>query len=167
MDDKRLLLRHFLAALAYRTQKALRGAPESFCSFRAAPKVRTPHELVQHMESVLGYARTFFIGGEYNQESLSDFEAEMLRFHRTIEELAKHLEIGTPLLGITPEQLLQGPFSDAMTHAGQLALLRRLAGSPVPPENFIYADVQPDNLGPNQPAPARPGNKRGEWPEGE
>src|SRR5262249_26602047 len=124
MDDKRELLRHFLAALAYRTQKALRNAPESFYSFRAAPKVRTPLELIRHMESVLGYARTFCIGGEYNQEPLSDFHAEVLRFHNTIEDLAYHLEIGTPLQGITLEQLLQGPFSDAMTHAGQLAMLR-------------------------------------------
>ena len=167
MDEKRLLLRHFLAALAYRTQKALRAAPESFPSFRAAPRVRTPLELIRHMESVLGYARTFFIGGEYAQEPLADFAAEVLRFHQTIEDLARHLEVGTPLAGITPERLLQGPLSDAMTHAGQLALLRRLAGSPVPPENFVYADVRPDNLGPAQPPPVRPGNKRGEWPEGE
>jgi hypothetical protein len=167
MDDKRELLRHFLAALAYRTQKALRGASGSFYSFRAALNVRTPLELVRHMESVLGYARTFFIGGEYTQEPLPDFRAEVLRFHKTIEDLAHHLESGTSLKGITPEQLLQGPFSDAMTHVGQLAMLRRLAGSPVPPENFIYANVQSDNLGPNQPPPAKPGNKRGEWPEGE
>ncbi|HEY6802129.1 MAG TPA: hypothetical protein VI306_01000 [Pyrinomonadaceae bacterium] len=77
MDQKRELLRHFLAALAYRTQKALRDAPESFYSFRAAPKTRTPLELLRHMESVLGYARTFFIGGEYNQEPLPDYRAEI------------------------------------------------------------------------------------------
>jgi hypothetical protein len=165
MDDKRLLLRHFLAALAYRTQKALRGAPDSFPSFRAAPKIRTPLELIRHMESVLGYARTFFIGGDYDQEPLADFQAEILRFHSTIEELAHHLESGTPMNGITEERLLQGPFTDAMTHAGQLAMLRRLAGSPVPPENFVYADVRPDNLGTGQPLPLRPGNKQGEWPD--
>jgi hypothetical protein len=167
MDDKRLLLRHFLASLAYRTQKALRGAPESFPSFRAAPKVRTPHELISHMESVLGYARTFFVGGEYDPEPLSDFKAVVLRFHAIIEDLALHLEAGTPFRDITPERLLQGPFSDAMTHAGQLAMLRRLAGSPVPPENFVYADVGPDNLGPDQPLPVKPGNRRGEWSEEE
>src|SRR5882757_7131584 len=101
MDDKRELLRHFLAALAYRTQKALRGAPESFHTFRAAPKVRTPLELLRHMESVLGYARTFFTGGEYNQEPLQDFQAEILRFHQTIEDLDHHLESGATLEGIT------------------------------------------------------------------
>jgi len=160
MDEKRALLCHFLAALAYRTQKALRGAPESFQSFRAAPTVRTPLELIRHMESVLGYARTFCIGGAYNQVPLSDFESEIVRFHKTIEDLAQHLETGTPLNGISLEQLLQGPFSDAMTHAGQLAMLRRLAGSPVPSENFVYADVRSSNLGPSQPAPVMPGRRR-------
>jgi|ERR1700730_776999 len=65
MDDRRILLKHFLAGLAYRTQKALRGAPADFSTFRAAPQVRTPHELIRHMDSVLGYARTFFVGGNY------------------------------------------------------------------------------------------------------
>src|SRR5260370_6237158 len=61
MGQKQTLLHHFLAALAYRTQKALRGAPAEFASFRAASKVRTPHELIRHMDDVLGYSRTFFI----------------------------------------------------------------------------------------------------------
>jgi hypothetical protein len=163
MDDKRMLLRHFLASLAYRTQKALRGAPESFSKFRAAPGVRTPHELISHMESVLGYARTFFVCGEYDPKPLPDFKAEVLRFHATIEELSQNLESDRPLRNLTLERLLQGPFSDAMTHAGQLAMLRRLAGSPVPPENFVYADVRPENLGPDQPLPVKPGNRKGEW----
>ena len=156
MDDKRALLRHFLAAIAYRTQKALRGAPASFASFRAAPKVRTPHELVSHMDSVLGYARTFFIGGQYREDLLPTFWEEVQRMHLTIEDVALHIKLGTPFEGITPERMLQGPFADAMTHVGQIALLRRLADSPVPSENFIYADVSIDNLGPDQPLPARP-----------
>jgi hypothetical protein len=167
MSDKRALLRHFLAAITYRTQKALRDAPDSFGSFRVAPKVRTPHELIHHMDSLMGYARTFFTGGEYRQEMLSEFSAEILRLHATLEDLARHLETDTPLQGITPERMLQGPLADAMTHAGQIALLRRLAASPVPPENFIYADVRAENLGPEQPPPVRPGNRRGAWDDGE
>jgi hypothetical protein len=168
MDDKRAMLRHFLAALAYRTQKALRGAPASFAEFRAAPRVRTPIELVRHMESVLGYARTLFDGGAYEQRPLPDFDSEVRRFHQTLADIAARLEAGAPLLAdFTPERLLQGPLSDAMTHAGQLAMLRRLAGSPVPPENFLYAEVSPDNLSPEQPAPVRPGDRRGDWIERE
>ncbi len=163
MDEKRALLRHFLAALAYRTQKALRGAPETFGAFEAGRQVRTPKELVRHMTSVLGYARTFFAGGAYRPEPLPDLGAEVARFHRMLGDLRRHLEADTPLRGATPEQLLQGPFADAMTHAGQLALLRRLAGSPVPPENFVVAEIDPANLGPDQPLPASPDQ---DWPEG-
>lgn len=162
MDDKRTLLHHFLAALAYRTQKALRGAPAEFASFRAAAGVRTPHELIQHMDSVMGYSRTFFIGGSYRPPVFSDFEAAVAHFHATLADVARHIEQGTGLRDVTPEILLQGPFSDAMTHAGQLALLRRLAGSPVPPENFIFAEIKATNLGPEQPLPARPDEV---WPE--
>ncbi len=162
MDDKRALLRHFLAALAYRTQKALRGAPADFGEFRAAPLVRSPRELVRHMDSVLGYSRTFLIGGQYRPPVLAEFGAAVAHFHEVLEDVARHLETGTALRGITEETLLQGPFADAMTHAGQLALLRRLAGSPVPPENFIFADIRPDNLGPDQPPPASPDEV---WPE--
>lgn len=161
--EKRHLLRHFLAALAYRTQKALRDAPSSFGTFRAGAQVRTPAELVCHMTSVLGYARTFFIGGAYRPAPLPSLHDETLRFHEMIESLAKFLEDRTPLLeGMTEEHLLQGPFSDAMTHAGQLAMLRRLAGAPVAPENFVVAKIDPEHLGPDQPEPVSPDEV---WPE--
>ena len=156
------MLRHFLAALAYRTQKALRGAPDSFGDFQPGNQGRTPSELVRHMTSVLGYARTHFIGGMYWPDPLPDLRAEVSRFHEMLESLAQHLADGTELNGTTEERLLQGPFSDAMTHAGQLALLRRLSGSPVPPENFIVADVDPANLGSSQPDPVSPDAV---WPE--
>ncbi len=163
MDDKRALLRHFLAALAYRTQKALRGAPSDFGSFSAAGGVRTPAELIRHMTSVLGYARTFFVGGRYSPDPLPSLHHEILRFHDMLEDLAMHLEVGTPFLqDMSPEQLIQGPFADAMTHAGQLAMLRRLAGAPVAPENFVVAEIAPDRLGPDQADPASPDAV---WPE--
>lgn len=163
MEDNRKLLNHFLAALAYRTQKALRDAPDDFGSFCAKEGVRTPAELLRHMTSVLGYARTYFIGGHYRPEPLDSLDEEIERFHEMIGLLAQHLRDGDPLLqGLTEERLLQGPFSDAMTHAGQLALLRRLAGVPIPPENFIVAEIKPDRLGRNQAKPASPDK---DWPE--
>jgi hypothetical protein len=153
---------HLLAALAYRTQKALRDAPPEFAEFRAATKVRTPHELIRHMESVLGYARTFFIGGSYEAPYFPEFSDAVKHFHETLADLARHLEIGTELHEITLERLLQGPCSDATSHAGQLAMLRRLAGSPVPPENFVFAAVSAENLGPEQALPVAPD---AEWVE--
>jgi hypothetical protein len=162
MAEPGALLTHFLAALAYRTQKALRDAPPAFGAFSAGHGVRTPAELVRHMTSVLGYARTFFVGGRYRPEPLPDLAAEVERFHAMVATVAGHLARGEAHDGITPEQLLQGPFSDAMTHAGQLGLLRRLAGAPVPPENFIVADVSPARLGPDQALPRSPDPT---WPE--
>ena len=162
-DEKRALLLHFLAALAYRTQKALRGCREDFGSFRAAEGLRTPSELVRHMTSVLGYARTYFVGGHFWPDELPSIRDEIDRFHEMLRSLSDHISAGDEFLNeMSAERLLQGPFADAMTHAGQLAMLRRLAGDPVPPENFIVADISPDNLGPQQPEPASPDN---DWPE--
>lgn len=156
MTPERRLLRHFLAALAYRTQKALRGAPPEYPDFRAAPFVRTPRELLAHMTGVMGYARTFFIGGQYRRERLDSFDAEVARFHGMLEDLARCVDTMALREDMTEGQLLQGPFSDALTHAGQLALLRRLCGSPVASENFIFADIQAGNVSQNQPEPAAP-----------
>jgi hypothetical protein len=162
MDDKRAMLCHFLAAIAYRTQKALRYAPASFSNFSAGGDVRTPMELIRHMTSVLGYARTFFVGGKYSPEPLPDLDAEVERFHEVIADLDANIRSGSKFLNTTPERLLQGPLADAMTHAGQLAMLRRLAGEPVPPENFILAEIDPARLGKDQAEPISPDEY---WPE--
>jgi hypothetical protein len=156
MNEKRQMLRHFLAALAYRTQKALRGAPESFAEFNPGAQTRTPHELIVHMRSVLGYARTFFIGGEYPRPVPGGWKEDIEAFHEMLEDLSRYLDSDAPLQNTTEERMLQGPFSDAMTHAGQIALLRRLFGSPVASENFIMADVDADNLSSTQPEPVAP-----------
>ncbi|MEQ1923859.1 MAG: hypothetical protein ABL952_15245 [Pyrinomonadaceae bacterium] len=153
---KNEMLRHFLAALAYRTQKALRDAPEGFASFDAGHGVRTPHELICHMRSVLGYARTFFIGGTYDRPVPDVFEDDINAFHEMLDDLNGRFERGEEFSGITEERFLQGPFSDAMTHAGQLAMLRRLHETPVPSENFIYADVSAENVSAEQSHPVMP-----------
>jgi hypothetical protein len=156
MDAQRALLHHFLAAIAYRTQKALRGAPDSFADFEACPKLRTPHDLIWHMTGVIGYSRTFFHPGVWQPERLDDFACEIRRFHLVLEDLGGILEQEIPLRAISLDQLLQGPLADAMPHAGQLAMLRRLAGCPVPSENFIYAKIESGNLGPDQAPPSAP-----------
>jgi hypothetical protein len=162
MDEPHALLRHCLAVMAYRTQKALREAPATFGTFQIAPGVRTPAEIVCHMTGMLGYAQSFFIGGTYRPQTPTTLAEELVRFHTVLEDLASHLKGGVPLQGTTPERLLQGPFADVMTHIGQLAMLRRLAGSPVPPENFLAADIDVANVGQAQALPVSPNP---EWPE--
>ncbi|MFN2570224.1 MAG: hypothetical protein ABR537_01240 [Gemmatimonadales bacterium] len=159
----RELLRHFLAAIAYRTQKALRDAPAHYASFSAGNRARTPAELVRHMTSLMGYVRTFFIGGTYPlPDALPAFRDEVARFHEMIGAVGDLLA-SDATCAISAEQLLQGPFADTMTHVGQLAMLRRLADSPVAPENFIYADIRADRLDSEQAPPARPD---AHWPDG-
>lgn len=165
MNDTNALLCHFLAALAYRTQKCLRGAPEGFGTFRAADGVRTPSELVRHMTSVLGYARTLFDGGRYWPDPLPSLADEVLRFHAMLESLAGRIranDVEACPVPVSADVLLQGPFADAMTHVGQLGMLRRLAGAPVAPENFVRAQISADRLGVEQPDPASPDAV---WPE--
>lgn len=157
MDEKRHMLRHFLGALAYRTQKALKDAPEGFFSFRALKGVRTPHELIRHMTGVLGYARTFMTSEDsYEAPVYEDPRKQITFFHDMLESVKECLEGELRFRGTTPEQILQGPFSDAMSHAGQLAMLRRFFGQPVPPENFIVASISHENLGEAQSAPVSP-----------
>ena len=163
MDRDRELLRHFLAAIAYRTQKALRGAPQHYPAFSAGNRIRTPAELIRHMTALMGYVRTFFQGGSYptKPDPLPTFQEEVERFHEMVEGVGRLLASDAQC-SLSTEQLLQGPFADTMTHVGQLAMLRRLADSPVAPENFIYADIRADRLHADQPPPARPDQR---WPE--
>jgi len=154
--QSRRLLQHFLAALAYRTQKALRDAPAAFADFDVGSNVRTPHELVWHMTGVIGYARTMLRGGTFEPPRLDTFDAEVARFHDTLTALRDDFADPTLTATISDEQFLQGQLSDAMTHAGQLAMLRRLFGSPVASENFIHAAVDSANVGRNQAQPRAP-----------
>jgi hypothetical protein len=155
VTETRQLLQHFLAALAYRTQKALRGAPESFPEFRLGPTTRTPHELLWHMTGLMGYARTMLHGGTFTPPKVT-FTEEIVRFHDTLAALRADFGDESLTARITDKQFLQGPLSDAMTHAGQLAMMRRLAGSPVPSENFIFAQIHSENVSADQPEPAAP-----------
>ena len=152
-DADRRLLQHALAAVAYRARKALSGAPSSFADFRAGAGVRTPHQLLRHMSDVLGYARMTFSGGRWRAHTLPTFEEEIARFHEQLELLDRTIAT-EGFSEFSPDQLLQGPIADTMTHVGQLAMLRRLSGSPIPPENFIVADIELGKLGTDQAPPA-------------
>ena len=156
MNPTRHMLQHFLAALAYRTQKALRGAPADFGDFSVGGNVRTPKELVWHMAGVIGYARTMLHGGAYQPPRLDTFEEDVARFHEVLDALHRDFGDDSLTATISDEQFLQGPLSDAMTHAGQLAMLRRMHGSPVASENFIFARVETSNVSAEQAEPAAP-----------
>ena len=145
MPEKNSLLRHFLATLAYRTDKALDGAPGDFGKFSAGQGVRTPCELIRHMTDLVGWTAARFSGEEWENGSPDSLSVERGRFETSLREL-NHRMSSLDLDPDKTQRLLQGPLADAMTHAGQLALLRRLAGSPLPRENFYKATIDKTDL---------------------
>lgn len=151
----RHLLRHTLATLAYRAGKVLRDAPDGFAAFRAGDSTRTPAEILAHMGDLLDWALSMAEGEQRwdPQEPLAWAE-EVARFSTTLERLDRRLAAPEPL-GMPPGKLFQGPIADALTHVGQLAMLRRMAGSPIRGENYSRAEIEVGRVGAEQAAPRR------------
>jgi hypothetical protein len=153
MDEKRALLRHALATLAYRAARALEGAPDHFAGFTGAG--RTPAQIVAHMGDLFDWALSAAVGKEqwHNSQPLA-WADERHRFFESLQALDAFLATGGPLHAST-ERLLQGPVADALTHVGQLAMLRRMAGSPTLGENFYVASIAAGQVSEEQPAPVK------------
>jgi len=149
----RSLLRHTLATLAYRGGKAIRGAPENFSQFRAGDSTRTPGQILSHISDVLDWGLTLAKGAQkyQNSEPLS-WEKDSERFHASLKKFDAYLGSKKPL-ACSAEGLFQGPVADALTHVGQIAMLRRLAGSPVRAENYQKATIKAGSVGARQAAP--------------
>ena len=152
---KRELLRHTVATLAYRGGKALRGAPADFSSFRAKDGSRAAGEILAHVGDLFDWAVSLADGAQVWRESATQtWDGDVQRFFEALARFDARLSADAPL-GCSAEQLFQGPVADALTHVGQIALLRRLAGSPVRAENYFKADIVPGRVGANQTAPRR------------
>jgi hypothetical protein len=151
-DPKREFLRHTLATLAYRGGKALRGAPEGFETRRAAPTTRQAGEILAHLGDLLTWA-LWLAKGEHvwHPEPPRPWNEGVARVFERLQALDDYLASDAPL-ATSPESLFQGPIADALTHVGQIATLRRLAGSPVRGENYFKAEVVVGRVGPEQSA---------------
>jgi hypothetical protein len=159
MNDKAHMVRHFLASLAYRFHKAVADVPEGFDGLEPGYGIRSPLIIVRHMNGVLGYGKVALETGNvdyYHKHPVLDWNAEVALIHETLQEIDAVLSSGAGIEGERLERLLQGPLSDAMTHVGQLAMLRRIAGSPVHAENFFKAAIKAGQVGEEQPAPVSP-----------
>jgi hypothetical protein len=150
-DSARAMLRHTLATLAYRAAKTLRDVPESVAEFRAAPGSRTPGEILAHLGDLFDWALAMAEGQHRWQDSApGEWSADVARFFAALERFDAFLASDTPL-GRPPEMLFQGPIADALTHVGQIAYLRRMAGAPVRGENYAKADIRAGVVGAEQP----------------
>src|SRR5206468_6660725 len=135
----RELLRHTVATLAYRAGKALRDAPPEFSHFAISAGSRTPGQILAHMGDLLEWALSMAQGTQrWTQAPPKDWDDDCDRFFVALRALDEYLASEAPL-GISAERLFQGPIADALTHTGQLAMLRRIAGAPMRGENYVRA----------------------------
>ncbi len=159
MNDKAHMVRHFLASLAYRFHKAVADAPEGFEALEPGFGIRSPLIIVRHMNGVLGYGKVALETGDvdyYHKHPVLDWHSEIALIHKTLQEIDMFLASDVDVAGERLERLLQGPLSDAMTHVGQLAMLRRIAGSPIHAENFFKAAIKAGQVSDVQPEPVSP-----------
>jgi|SRR5579862_2222417 len=154
-DPKRDLIRHVVATIAYRGSKALRNAPESFAGFRASDSSRTPAQILAHLGDLFDWALSIAQGKQAWRDSTPlPWNQECERFFKALEVFDAYLASDAPVAAPL-EKIFQGGLADSLTHIGQIAMLRRLAGSPVRGENYYVADIQAGRVGASQAAAAR------------
>jgi hypothetical protein len=154
-DPVRQLLRHTLATLAYRGGKALRGAPASFAGFATGENPRTPAQILAHIGDLMDWGLSIASGQQAWKDSQPlAWDAEVARFFAAVKKFDEFLASAEPLQAPV-EGLFQGPVADALTHVGQLAMLRRLAGCPIKGENYYRAEIVAGRVGLEQAAPRR------------
>ncbi|MBV9959835.1 MAG: hypothetical protein JO360_15525 [Acidobacteria bacterium] len=138
---KRELFRHLVATVAYRCGLAISDAPENFNAFRVHETTRTPGELLAHICDLLE-GSLYLVRDElvYLTSAPLSWEKEVARFFSAVKEFDSYLASDLPL-ACPVEKLVQGPIGDALTHVGQLVMLRRLAGKPVRVEAYFTADI--------------------------
>lgn len=151
----RQLLRHTLATLAYRAGKALRDVPAGFAEFSSGEKGRTPIEILAHMGDLFDWALSISKGAEaWKNSKPLPWDREVERFFRAVQVFDDYLASDAPLAS-PAEKLFQGPIADALTHTGQINMLRRMAGCPIKGENYFRAEIVSGRVGLEQPAPVR------------
>jgi hypothetical protein len=154
-DSARQLLRHTIATIAYRGGKAVRGAPDSFAQFRVSDKTRSPGEILAHIGDLMEWGLAIAQGKQQWRDSVPlSWDAEVRRFFTALEALDAYLASDQPLHE-SAEKLFQGPVADALTHVGQIAMLRRMSGAPVRGENYHKAQISAGRVGVDQAPPVR------------
>ena len=154
MTDREFL-RHTLATLAYRASKAVRGAPDSFVEFRAGPSSRTAAEILAHMGDLMDWGLSMARGEpKWNVSTPLAWPGECERFFAAVRAFDDRIAANEPLhYDLT--RLFQGPVADALTHTGQLTMMRRLHGAPMKGESYNRADISLGRVGAEQ-TPADP-----------
>jgi hypothetical protein len=165
-DAAREFLRHTVATLAYRAAKVLRDVPEGFADMRPSAASRTPVEILSHLGDLLDWAEGLARGEQrWRPARATSWSAASERFFRNLAALDEALA-ASPSGSRPPEIIFQGPIADALTHVGQLAMLRGMAATPVRPESYARADIRAGSVGREQPQPRAEFDGDASWPPG-
>jgi len=149
------LLRHTLATLAYRLGKVLRDAPAEFGNYQTSPGARTPAQILAHIGDLMDWALGMAEGRTaWHDSQPLPWPQEVARFFQAIQALDARLA-AKGLESAHAQSLFQGPIADALTHTGQLAMLRRMAGCPMKGENYFMSEIVAGRLGLDQTPPRR------------
>ncbi|HEX6046355.1 MAG TPA: hypothetical protein VFZ22_17810 [Pyrinomonadaceae bacterium] len=149
-DDKRELLRHTVATLAYRGGKAIKNAPPDFKDFRVSDGARTPGEILAHIGDLLDWALSIASGKQtWHDSTPLPWDDECARFFAGLQAFDAYLASDSPLAA-SAEKLFQGPVADALQHVGQINILRRAAGGPIKGENYFRAEIEAGRVGSDQ-----------------
>ena len=149
------MLRHLAATLAYRAAKVLRDVPPEFGTSSFGAATRTPVRILGHMGDLMTWAVSMTRGDSiWKAEGGDDWNVEVGRFFAGLAAFDDALARGHLAEG-AGEKLIQGPLADALTHVGQLAMLRGMAGVPVRPESYARADIAVGRVGADQAPPGR------------
>jgi hypothetical protein len=152
VTNSRAFLRYTLATLAYRGAKAIRNAGPKFADYSCAETSRTPAKILAHISDLMDWALAISEGRPAFHESTSlPWEKECERFFAAVKKLDDYLASDKPL-EVSPEKLFQGPIADALTHVGQIAMLRRMAGVPLKGESYFAAEITVGRVGADQAA---------------
>lgn len=145
-DVKREVLRHVVATVAYRGGIAVADAPGDFAAFRVNETTRTPGEILAHVGDLLR-GSLHLVKGElvYLASTPLEWEDEVARFFSAVKDFDSYLASDAPL-ACPVEKLIQGPIGDALTHVGQIVMLRRVAGKPVRVESYFTAEIVPGEV---------------------
>lgn len=144
------MLRHEIATLAYRAEKVLRDVPPGFPEFAASPRSRTALALVAHLGDLMEWGARMARGEmRWVPVPQTSWESAVERFFATLADFdASVAEV--PADGRRARRLFQGPIADALTHVGQLAMMRGMCGAPVRPESYARATITAGRVGRDQ-----------------
>lgn len=148
--DANGVVMRLLDGLGYRFQWATEGLTAEDAAFTPGQGCMTIGELAEHVWGLVNWVHISMLGEGLGESPAPDIETGRRQICRMLYALRTYVSaidqeslFAIEINGLPFWHIVNGPLSDALTHTGQIALLRRLNGNPVPKHNvFLLHDPQ-------------------------